>query len=298
MAAPITISLQDLNAIKRVAAAPGTSDGGSRGDFAEAALKQSRSAASAARAAQWNNTLAGLRRRKDAARAAAVEAAEKEAQELDAVMAEDRLAERLTILKAANAYFAGQSDKVKALRSYQQRVMDVETNKANAALVHRRKAAYAEETAAYHDFMMAQVAEGDAKDAGGRDALRAKAKVVAADLTRQVREVLVVRQERRKEEWERGQEIIRDTLRMEEEAAAALVGKARAAAAATKAFAADNIRLAASRADAGKVEADLDARVLGEVERHEAKVAKIQGILAAQQAEANRKAKVISDLVR
>ena len=298
MAAAITISAADLQAIQRVAAAPGHGDGGSSGDLSEAALRASRAAASAARAAQWPNTLAGLRRRKDAARSEAAAAREAEAVALDAVMAEERLGERLAILRAANAYFAGQSDKVKALRSYQQRQMDLESNQANAAVRARRAAGEAAAVAEHHSALMAGVAAGEAEEAARRASARERARGVAEGLTAQVRAAYAARAEAGRAEAQRAQEVLADARLQEEEAAAAAAARVRAASEATHAFARDNARLAASRADAGRAEAAVDARVQAEVQRQEAKAATIAGVLAAQKEEAQRKAKVISDLVR
>ena len=298
MASAVTISLHDLQALQRIASVPGHGDGGTGGDRAQAALAAQRKAASAARAAQWPNTLAGLRRRKEEAKSAALAAKEAADLELDAVMAEERLGERLSILRAANAFFAGQSDKVKALRNYQQRQMDLETNQANARVRARRAAGEQEETAAFHDSVMAQVAEGEAGEAGRRAAQRERARGVAEGLHAQVREAYAKRATENRAEVLRGLEVAADAKRMEEEAAAALAAKARQAALATRAFAADNARLAASRTDARAAEAAVDERVQHEVLRQEDKVSKIQGVLAAHREEAQRKARIISELVR
>ena len=296
-AAPIQISLEELQSIRRMASAPGHSSGGSSSDLGEAALRAERRARSVARSSQWPNTLAGLRRGKEAAKAASQAAADREAEAMDAAIAEERLAERLSILKAANAYFAGQSDKVKALRTFQQRRQDMEANQANAQLRARRAGEEAAEDSAYHHSIMAQVAEGDASEAHGRATQRVRAREVAEGLTAQVREAYAARARESQAEVERAQEVVRDAVRMQAEAEAAAQDKLRHVAQANREFAAENARLAAMRLDAGAAEAVVDGRVLQETRRQEDKVAKIKGILAAQKTEADRKAKVISDLV-
>lgn len=299
MAASITLSASDLLDIRRVAnARGGTNDGGSRADLAEQALRQSRRAASQAKSSLWPNTLAGMRRRKEEAKALALARAEEEAQALDAVMAEERLRERMAILRSANEYFSGQSDKVKALRNYQQRQADREANEANAALRARRSAAERAMEEQYHDTLMAEVAAGEAADAGGRAAMRVKSKVVAADLRVQVREAYQRKMEEQREEAERAAAIVADIQAQEREAEAGVRHRREHAAAATKAFALENIRMAQTRMDVGKAEGELDARVAGEKARQEGRVAQIKSILDTHQVEAQRKAKVISDLVR
>jgi len=298
MAAPLTLSASELSSIKRLAyAVGGTNDGGSRADLSEAALKETRREASRARASQWPNTLAGLRRRKEEAKQQRLEKAEEEALELDKVMAEERLSERLTIIRAANDYFAGQSDKVKALRNYQQQQADRESNEANISLRARRSAAESAVDNLYHEKMMAEVAAGEKKDAGGRAVLRAKAKFVAADIKEQVKAVFVKKIAEKKEEEDAAMALLADIEAQEREAAAAVVAKRQHAAAATKAFALENIKMAASRTDAKKEEADLDARVAAEAARNERRTATIKSIISGQHKEAERKAKVISDLV-
>lgn len=117
MAAAVTISEEDFGRLRREA----ESQSLKRVDVAEEEerkLRESRAAASKARSAKWPNTLVALRAAKTAARFDERAAREAAAAELDKIEGEVAAQAKLATLRKAKDYYAGQSDRMKALEVY------------------------------------------------------------------------------------------------------------------------------------------------------------------------------------
>jgi hypothetical protein len=296
-AAALTISAADLDGMRRLAAAPPRAPV-SAADEAERARRDALRAASAARAEAWPNTLLGLRRQKAADRAARLAAAEDAALKLDAETQEARLNERLKVLRAANAYFEGQSDKVKALRNFRQRVDDAESNAANGALRAARAAALAGADAEFFAEKEAERAAGEAADAARRAGAKERARVVAAELTAQVKGAIARRRDENEAERLRGLAVAADAKAQAEEERAAAAAKVAAAAASQRAFAAETAADIARRAARADENIALEEIVAAQVAKKEWTTRTIAGVLARQREEKEEKARVITGLVR
>ena len=293
---PLTLTASELASLRRLAEAP-VFTSTSAAEQAAAAQRAARKAASKARSAQWPNTLEALRARKEEARAAQAAEAEAAGAALDAEIEDERLQERLRVLRAANDYFAGQSDKVKALRNFRQLQDDREATAAGTALKQRRAAQDASTEAAFVASKLQELQAADAQEAFMRQGARAHSKVVAQELTAQVHAAVSAKLKHTAEEYERGRAIAADTAAMEAAELAALVAKRAAAAASTKAFALENVRMAASRASAADADKELSAFVAAQVAAKEAQGAQIKSIMERQRVEGAKKAQMVAELV-
>jgi len=291
----MTISSNELSAMKRMAAA---GIAVTESEDRDASTRASRKAASIARSSAWPNTLEGLRRRKDEERLARAAAAEAAAAELDREAADARLAERLSVLQTANAYFEGQSDKVKALRNFRQRVADRESNTAAMDLRARRKEALAGVDRDFFEFEKGEREAGDARDAEKKANARARAAEIAAGLTAQVKGCIQRRADDNAAEDVRAAQVKADANAMAADERAALARKAAAAAAGKLKFAADNAAERAGRAARADDGAALTLVVAAQVAEQDAKKAIVAGVLARIKAEGEAKADIITGLVR
>ena len=293
----LVITSNELDEMRRLVGVVGSGAGASAAESKDALLRATRKAASAARSAAWPNTLEGLRRRKVEERAARDVASEAAAVELDREAADARLMERLAVLRAANAYFEGQSDKVKALRNFRQRVADKESDTAATTLRKRREAALKGDEADFVAFQTAQKNAGDAIEAAKTASARVRAGEIAAGLTLQVRGVIQRRADDNAAEDARALLVKADSERLAGEERAALARKAAIIAAGKLKFAADNAMERAARANAADEGAALTIVVAAQVAQQEAQKALVKGILARQKAEREAHADIITGIV-
>jgi hypothetical protein len=291
----VTITSGDLHRMRALA------DGGvalkAGASASEAATRAARKAASEARAAQWPNTLEALRRRKDQARKDAAAAHEASLVADDAASAAVREAERLAAIDAAKALVRQQTDKFKIVANYRARSYDMDVLAKQAALKAAAASARARADADEHARMLADLSAATEEDSRKLEAARAKARAQQEDQHRQIRAIIDRRIAALHETEEEGKRMLADIAARDAEATAAAYARRDAGAAAQRAFKEENVRLQAVRAEMKKSEAEMMTWIAAQAAAKEEQDAKIRAIIVRQREEAERKARVISDLM-
>jgi len=264
----------------------------------DAAARVHRKELSATRTAQFPNTLAALRRRKQHAREERLAVEEEARCKVDAEEDELRQAERLRILEAAHRKLVDNTDKMKLLRSHRLASYVADVREGQVALAERRRAVAKGAEEEEFRALLGTIKEAEARERAEVEARAAQRRAVAVGQKLQLADFL----RRRMEE---GEAYRAEGRRIAEKAAAdAYADEAErerrraAVVAANREMAEVNAQLMRlkdeGRKEAAREEERLEAYLAAKQREAETKAAIVRG----KQEEAARKARIIAEKVR
>ncbi len=297
LSSAVTISASDFDRMRRTAFSSSATQVVSADMEAESTLRQTRKMMSQTRAAKWPNTLEGLRKRKEEARQARLDAAEAHQQELDARDEERLQNQRLEILRKAADEMIEKSEKMKMLRNYRNQSNQWEILKLQQAIKQERDMTMRAGAEAAHAAMMEAIARGNAEEDRKAERARQKAKELAATQQQQLREVVDQRLAELRETEAQGRRMAAQVERLIAEEQAAMVARKDAGRARNMELTLENTRLLEFRNVAKAKDEEAMKYYAKQAAAKEAFDAKKLELIERRRVEAAAKAKRIADAV-